>query len=57
MIRSFTSGTITVFWSEEDQEYVGIDSRYPSLSWLNPDPAQAFLGIYNLVEDIRAGVA
>ena len=49
MIRSFTYSHWTVFWSDEDQEYVAIDSRYPSLSWLDPDPIVAYEGIRSLV--------
>lgn len=45
-----------VIWLKEDQEYVGLCSEFPSLSWLDSDPTKARLGIIKLVEDIRSGV-
>ncbi len=40
-----------VFWSEEDQEYVGVCTEFPSLSWLDKDQAAALSGIVQLVKD------
>jgi len=37
--------TYRVMWSEEDQEYVGLCSEFPSLSWLKPSPEAALKGI------------
>ena len=42
----------TVFWSEEDREYVGVCYEFPLLSWLEPDKFAAFAGIVFLVADI-----
>jgi len=33
--------TYRVTWSEEDDEYVGLCSEFPSLSWLAPLPEEA----------------
>ena len=40
-----------VEWSLEDQEYVGLCSEFPSLSWLEKDPQKAFSGIMALVAE------
>ena len=37
--------TYRVRWSEEDAEFVGTCAELPGLSWLDPDPDAAFLGI------------
>lgn len=42
----------TVFWSENDGEYVGLCAEFPLLSWLEPDQFSAFAGIVFLVADI-----
>ena len=41
-------------WSAADQEFVGTCPDYPSLSWLDPDPAKALNGIRQLVLDTIA---
>lgn len=38
-----------VLWSEEDQEYVGLCSELPSLSWLDKSPVQALKGVRKVV--------
>ena len=40
-----------VLWSEEDQEYVGLCSEFPSLSWLGSTQEKALEGIKKLVND------
>ena len=40
-----------VLWSEEDQEYVGLCSEFPSLSWLGSTQEKALKGIKKLVND------
>ena len=40
----------TVFWSEEDKEFVGLCKRYPSLSFLAKTKVEAEKGIRELVE-------
>ncbi len=42
--------TYRVMWSEEDQEYVGLCSEFPSLSWLRATPEAALKGIRALVK-------
>ncbi len=50
--------TYRVTWSEEDQEYVGLCTEFPSLSWLAESQSEALLGIIDLVgsviEDMQA---
>ena len=41
--------TYRVMWSEEDQEYVGLCSEFPSLTWLKASPEAALKGIRALV--------
>jgi predicted RNase H-like HicB family nuclease len=47
-----------VFWSEEDQEFVGVCAEFPGMSWLEGDQHQALSGIVALVgeciEDLEA---
>ena len=49
-------GHYAVFWSEEDQEYVGTHSGFPSMSWLYPLPEEALRGIRNAIRDARVDV-
>jgi predicted RNase H-like HicB family nuclease len=46
--------TYRVTWSPEDGEYVGVCAEFPSLSWLEEDPDQAFRGIRRLVRRVIA---
>ena len=46
--------TYRVTWSEEDEEYVGLCTEFPSLSWLAPEPAAALHGIRELVAEVVA---
>ena len=39
-------------WSEEDSEYVGLCSEFPSLSWLAKTPEDALRGIRKTVRSI-----
>lgn len=41
-----------VIWSNEDEEYVGLCSEFPSLSYLDESQIAALEGINNLVKDI-----
>ncbi|MEN8216553.1 MAG: hypothetical protein ABFS56_09290 [Pseudomonadota bacterium] len=41
----------TVTWAEEDAEYVGLCTEFPSLSWLAETPEFAFKGIRQVVDD------
>ncbi len=40
-----------VLWSEEDQEYVGLCSEFPSLSWLEGTQEKALKGIRKVVSE------
>lgn len=44
---------IKVRWSADDGEYVATHPAYPSLSWLDADPAQARDGVARLIADIE----
>ncbi len=44
--------TYRVTWSEEDREYVGLCTEFPSLSWLADSPQAAFDGIRELVDEV-----
>ncbi|MBW2011194.1 MAG: type II toxin-antitoxin system HicB family antitoxin [Deltaproteobacteria bacterium] len=44
--------TYRVTWSEDDNEYVGLCTEFPSLSWLTPTPEAALKGIRKLVADV-----
>ena len=41
-----------VIWSAEDEEFVGLCSEFPSLSWLEVTPEEAFFGIRRLVAEV-----
>ena len=43
-----------VIWSAEDNEYVGLCTEFPSLSWLAPTQEEAFSGIRSLASDCVA---
>jgi predicted HicB family RNase H-like nuclease len=44
--------TYRVTWSENDKEYVGLCTEFPSLSWLAKRPETALKGIRDLVADV-----
>jgi len=41
------------FYSNEDNEYVGLCVEFPSLSWLAGTSEEALLGIESLVEGLE----
>ena len=43
--------TPIAYWSPGDEEYVGLCTEFPSLSWLAVTHDEAFSGIRNLVAD------
>jgi predicted RNase H-like HicB family nuclease len=49
MARAVDRYTYRVTWSEEDNEYVGLCAKFPSLSWLEVTPEAALSGIRSLV--------
>jgi len=44
--------TYRVTWSDDDQEYVGLCSEFPSLSWLDQTPESALVGVREIVESV-----
>ena len=49
--------TYRVTWSEDDNEYVGLCTEFPSLSWLDRTPEGALKGIRKLVADVVKDMA
>lgn len=47
-------GTIRIWFSEEDQEYVAVCDDYPALSWLAKTPHAALEGLSELVWAVEA---
>ena len=43
-----------VIWSEENQNFIGMCSEFPSLSWLAKSPESALRGIRKVVSDVIA---
>ncbi|MDR0306579.1 MAG: type II toxin-antitoxin system HicB family antitoxin [Chitinispirillales bacterium] len=41
-----------VIWSQDDKEYVGLCSEFPSLSWLDSSPESALHGIREVVAGV-----
>jgi predicted HicB family RNase H-like nuclease len=46
--------TYRVTWSVDDNEYVGLCTEFPSLSWLASDPESALRGIRKVVAEVVA---
>jgi predicted RNase H-like HicB family nuclease len=44
--------TYRVIWSEEDSQWVGLCTEFPSLSWLAPTPEEALRGICKTVSGV-----
>ena len=44
--------TYRVTWSTDDEEYVGLCTEFPSLSWVASTPEAALKGIRNVVADV-----
>jgi predicted HicB family RNase H-like nuclease len=44
--------TYRVTWSEDDNEYVGLCTEFPSLSWLANSKQAALKGIGSVVSDV-----
>jgi hypothetical protein len=44
---------ITVFWSDEDHEFVAIHPNFPSLSYLDPDRRKAKRGMRKLIKFVK----
>lgn len=52
-----THYTYRVTWSAEDGEHVATVAEFPSLSWLAPSPAEALMGLADVVRDVLADLA
>ena len=52
MILKNDQCTYRVTWSEDDSEYVGLCTEFPSLSWLALTPEAAFKGIRKIVAEV-----
>ena len=44
--------TYRVIWSDEDHEYIGLCTEFPSLSWLDETQEDALQGIRQVVADV-----
>jgi len=44
--------TYRVTWSEDDQEYAGLCTEFPSLSWIGKTPEAALKGIREIVQSV-----
>lgn len=44
--------TYRVTWSQDDNEYVGLCTEFPSLSWLGKTPEAVLKGIRRVVADV-----
>jgi predicted HicB family RNase H-like nuclease len=42
--------TYRVFWSDEDEEFVGLCAEFPGMSWLDGEQGTALNGIVQLVQ-------
>ena len=54
MAKEVDRFTYRVTWSDEDQEYVGLCTEFPSLSWLEASPEKSLQGIRKLVREVVA---
>jgi hypothetical protein len=44
-------------WSDEDGEFIGLATEFPSLSYLAPTPYEALAGIESLVDEVLRDMA
>ena len=44
--------TYRITWSEDDQEYAGLCTEFPSLSWIDKTPEAALKGIREIVQSV-----
>ena len=54
MVLEFEKYTYRVTWSEEDNEFVGLCSEFPGLSWLASSSEETLKGIHSVVKDCIA---
>lgn len=51
MVNEIKKYTYRVTWSDEDDEFIGLCTEFPSLSWLAPTSAKALNGIQAVVKE------
>jgi len=51
MAHKFEKYTYRVTWSEEDEEFVGLCSEFPGLSWLAETSENTLKGIHAVVKE------
>ena len=51
MAHKFEKYTYRVTWSEEDEEFIGLCSEFPSLSWLAETSEKTLKGIQSVVKE------
>jgi len=56
-LPDYTHYSYRVLWSPEDEEFVGLCTEFPSLSWLEPIQDKALIGIRELVRDVVKDMA
>ncbi len=52
MDTAYKDDSYQVIWSDEDEEFVGLCAKFPSLSWLAPTLEDALQGIKSLVAEV-----
>lgn len=52
--RAMKKYSYRVFWSDEDQAYIGACAEFPSLSWHEKTQTEALDGIVGLVDEVVA---
>jgi len=57
MVPEVDKYTYRVTWSEEDGEFVGLCTEFPSLSWLDQTPEAALKGIRTVVSKCISDMA
>ncbi len=56
MALEFEKYTYRVTWSEEDGEFLGLCSEFPSLSWLAETSEKTLKGIHSVVKECTEGM-
>lgn len=54
MMINHSDHIFSILWPAEDQQFVGLCSHFPSLSWLANDSSDALAGIKTLVRETLA---
>lgn len=57
MVLEIDKYTYRVTWSQEDDEFVGLCTEFPSLSWLALNPEEALKGIRLVVNECLSDMA